>query len=145
MYVNGIYSCSPPFEGDMQLYLLDFAAMIEPKKVKNGFLVMIRTSLDLRSRLSEYIFQKLLHECLNDTQSGIVLHEDVNAKIVSMGIEADMPLMHQLMDPLCKNSLGYCCHQEAEYKNRFYLNNPHRTIFTCSTIPREKCILLNYC
>jgi hypothetical protein len=44
----GIYSCRTPFEGDMQLYLLGFPAMVEPQKVKNGFLVMIRTTLELR-------------------------------------------------------------------------------------------------
>jgi hypothetical protein len=39
-----------------------------------------------------------LRECLNNTHTGIVLHEDVNAKIVPMGNEAGMPLMYQLMD-----------------------------------------------
>jgi hypothetical protein len=116
--------------------------MVEPQKVKNDFLVMIRTRLELKDRLSKYIFQKLLHECSNDTHSGIVLGGEVDAKIGLTGTEAGIPLMHQLMDPLCKNSLGCCCHQKAEYTNRFYLNNPHRRIFTCSTIPREKFILL---
>jgi hypothetical protein len=55
MYVNGIYSCRLPFEGDMQLYILDFPGMAEPQKVKNGFLVMIRTSLKLRDRMLKYV------------------------------------------------------------------------------------------